>query len=94
MQDEYINVYPNLKRIISICKFKYNILEIKLFESVRLAVYLFNENDLLIEAKQFLIEGAEYQAWSNDDKYLVNLIKTKIQEAIPLAVGKEGACGR
>jgi hypothetical protein len=77
--EEYINVYPNLKRIVNICKFKYTILEIKLFESIRIAVYLFNENDLLIEATQFVIEGAEYARWANDDKYIVELIKLKIQ---------------
>ena len=80
MNNEEYPIYPNIKRIINICKFKYNILEIKLFESVRIAVYLFNENDLLIESKQFLIEGNEYNAWSNDDKYIINLIKQKIQQ--------------
>ena len=78
-EEEYINIYPNLKRIINICKFKYTVLEIKLFQNVRIAVYLYNENDLLIEAKQFLIEGQEYEAWSQDDKYIINLIKQKIQ---------------
>lgn len=77
-QEEY-PIYPNLKRIVNICKFKYNVLEIKLFESVRVAVYLYNDKDILIEANQILIEGAEYNAWSNDDKYIINLIKTKIQ---------------
>jgi len=80
MNNEEYPIYPNIKRIINICKFKYNILEIKLFESVRIAVYLFNENDLLIESKQYLIEGDEYNGWSNDDKYIINLIKQKIQQ--------------
>ena len=77
-QDEFQNVYPNIKRIVSICKFKYLILELKLFESIRVAVYLYNENDLLIESRQYLIQGDEYNSWGNDDKYLVNLIKQKI----------------
>ena len=42
-----------------------------------MAVYLFNENDLLIETKQYLIQGDEYNQWSNDDKYIINLIKQK-----------------
>ena len=79
-QEEFYPIYPNIKRTINICKFKYNILEIKLFESVRIAVYLFNENDLLIETRQYLIEGDEYNGWSNDDKYIINLIKQKIQQ--------------
>jgi hypothetical protein len=80
MNSDFINVYPNIKRIVNICKFKYLILEIKLFESIRIAVYLYNENDLLIESRQYLIQGAEYEAWADDDKYLINLIKQKIQE--------------
>jgi hypothetical protein len=78
-QEEY-PVYPPIKKTLTICKFTYNILEIKLFESVRIAVYLYNENGLMIEARQYLIEGQEYNTWSNDDKYILNLIKQKIQE--------------
>ena len=80
MNNEEYPIYPNIKRTINICKFKYNIIDIKLFKSVRVVVYLFNENDLLIETKQYLIEGDEYNAWSNDDKYIINLIKQKIQQ--------------
>jgi hypothetical protein len=77
-QDEY-PIYPNIKKTYSICKFKYKILEIKLKESVRIAVYLFSENDLLIDSRQYLIEGNEYLNWGTDDGYLINLIKQKIQ---------------
>lgn len=76
--EEFI-VYPNLTRTIKICKAKYQILEIVLFKFVRIAVYLYNENNLLIEGKQYLIQGTEYENWTNDDKYIVNLIKQKIQ---------------
>jgi hypothetical protein len=78
--DEYHNIYPNIKKTFNIVKFKYHIIEIKLFESVRIAVYLYNENGLMIEARQYLIEGQEYNTWSNDDKYILNLIKQKIQD--------------
>ncbi len=78
--DEYHNIYPNIKKTFNIVKFKYHIIEIKLFQSVRIAVYLYKENDMLIDAKGYIIEGEEYNAWSNDDKYILNLIKQKIQE--------------
>lgn len=80
-QEEY-PIYPNIKKTFNICKFKYAVLEIKLFEFVRIAVYLYSDSDLMIEAKQYVIQGAEYNAWSNDDKYIINLIKQKIQEGI------------
>ena len=79
-QGEYHNIYPNINKIIKIVKFKYTIIEIKLFESIRIAVYLYNENDILFDAKQYIIQGDEYNAWSDDDKYIINLIKQKIQE--------------
>ena len=78
--DEYYPVYPNINKILKIVKFKYTILEIILFKSIRIAVYLYNENDLLIEARQYVIEGDEYNACSNDDKYILTLLKQKIQE--------------
>lgn len=82
MDGQLITLYPNMKKTINICKFKYLILEIKLTESVRVAVYLYNENDLLIDTKQYLIEGTEYKNWGSDDNYLINLIKQKIQSGL------------
>jgi hypothetical protein len=32
-----------------------------------------------IESRQYLIEGSEYEAWSNDDKYIIALLKQKIK---------------
>ena len=80
MNQEEFAVYPPIKKIVSISKFKYNILEIKLFESIRVAVYLFDDKDLLVEARQYLIESNEYKAWSTEDQYIINLIKQKIQQ--------------
>ncbi len=81
MEDVEINVYPNINRIVKICKAKFRIIDLKLNDSVRVAVYFYNENELFIEATQFLIEGKEYDDWL-DDQYLINLIKKKIQDNI------------
>lgn len=81
MEDIEIPVYPNINRIVKICKAKFRIIDLKLNTSVRVAVYLFNENDLFIEATQFLIEGPEYDEWL-DDAYLIKLIKKKIADNI------------
>ena len=77
-QEEY-PVYPNITRSIKICKFKYQVLDVKLFQSIRIVVYLFNESNLLIDTMQLLVEGTEYTTWSQDDQYIINLIKSKIQ---------------
>lgn len=75
-----IPVYPNIKKVVTICKAKIQILEIKMFESIRVAVYFLDSNDLHIDSTQFLIEKEEYNAWGNDDSYIVKLIKQKIQD--------------
>ena len=73
-------VYPNIKKTVTICKARITIMEIKIFESVRVAVYLLDDRDSVVDSTQYLIEGTEYDAWSNDDKYLVNLIRQKVQQ--------------
>lgn len=73
-------VYPNIKKTITLCKARIQILEIKMFESIRVAVYLMDERDIVMESTQFIIEGDEYNAWSNDDTYIMKLIKQKIQD--------------
>jgi len=82
MEDIEFNVYPNINRIVKICKAKFRIIDLKLNESVRVAVYFYNENNLFVEATQYLIEGEEYKQWSNDDTYLIKLIKQKISDNI------------
>ena len=76
---EEFPVYPNINRTTNICKCKYQVLEMILFTSIRVAVYLYNDADALIESRQYVIEGSEYAAWGTDDTYLVKLLKTKIQ---------------
>ena len=78
-QDEY-PVYPPIKKTLTICKFTYKIIEIKLFEYVRIVVYLYGDNNLMIESRQYIIDGEEYKKWSSDDQYILTLIKQKIQE--------------
>jgi len=73
-------VYPNIKKTVTICKARIQIMEIKIFESVRVAVYLLDDRDSIVDSTQYLIESSEYDAWSNDDKYLVNLVRQKIQQ--------------
>ena len=81
MEDVAINIYPNISRIVKIVKAKFRIIDLKLNDSVRIAVYFYNEQDTFIEATQFLIEGQEYADWL-DDEYLIKLIKKKIQDNI------------
>jgi hypothetical protein len=78
--DTEIPVYPNIKKTVTICKAKIRILEMVMFESVRVAVYLMDDRDIVVESTQYLIQGDEYKSWADDDKYIVNLVRQKIQQ--------------
>lgn len=79
-QSNFNSVYPNIKiPQDSIVKFDVVIAELKLFEYVIVYVYLKNDKDETKDTKIYKIESSEYENW-NDDKYLINLIKQKIQE--------------
>lgn len=77
---EEFQVYPPIKKILTMTKFTYNIIEIKLFEYVRIIVYLYNDNSLMIDTRQYVIDGEQYKAWSTDDTYILKIIKKKLQE--------------
>jgi hypothetical protein len=53
------------------------IANIELFTSVTVIASLF-DHDLLVDNQVFKIEGQEYNDWSNDDQYIVDLVMTKL----------------
>lgn len=74
------NVYPNLKKSITLVKAEVRIIELKLFESVTVMVYLKDENGSVMDTRHFLIDKTNgYDNWTNDDKTLIDIIKKLIQ---------------
>ncbi len=53
------------------------ITNVQLFKSVTVVASLF-ENNKIIDNKVVMIEGADYNAWSNDDNYIVNFVLNKL----------------
>ncbi len=53
------------------------IANIELFSNVTVVASLF-DNSILVDNKVFKIEGQEYNDWSNDDQYLVDLVLSKL----------------
>jgi hypothetical protein len=51
--------------------------QVILFKSVHINALLLQDNNL-IESKFFTITGDEYNNWSNDDQYLVDLVMSKL----------------
>lgn len=75
MATNEINVYPNIKRTISIVKLTVEVLEIKLFEYIRILVLFIDENDKPIDSQIHTIEGEDYKGWGNDDAYIYEWVK-------------------
>ena len=51
--------------------------QVILFTSVHINVMLLQDNNL-VDSKFFTITGEEYNNWSNDDQYLVDLVLSKL----------------
>jgi hypothetical protein len=75
-----INVFPNIKRTTTICRAVITVQSFVLFESVTLSVALINTDDTTVEVKVFTLSGDDYAAWGDDDSYIVNWVKTRLQD--------------
>jgi hypothetical protein len=74
------NIYPNLKKSITLVQAEIKIIELKLFESVRVMVLFKDQNGSVMDTKGFLIDKTNgYDDWTNDDKTLIDIIKKLIQ---------------
>jgi hypothetical protein len=70
------NIYPNLKKSITLVKAEIKILKLKLFESVRIMVYLKDKNVSVMDTRYFLIDKTNsYNDWTNDEKALIESLK-------------------
>ena len=78
-QETYI--YPPYKKTKTANKIRVFVKELKLFEYVSLAVLLYDDStDELIETKVMTIQGQDYLNWGSDDKYILEYIKSKLQQ--------------
>lgn len=75
-----INVFPNLKRSITICRAVIEPCEYKLFTYLKVRVLLFDTNDALIEVLVLTLEGSDFDQWSTDDTYVLTWVKRKLQD--------------
>jgi hypothetical protein len=73
------NFYPPLKKQITISNFKVKVIEMQLFEFVRIAVVLIDNEGNIIEQKFYRLEDEDYQNWSNDDTFIVNYVRKQLR---------------
>ena len=79
---EEIFLVTNLVKtqIITYNRFKIKNFDLKLNESVSIIILLYPEDPQhSVECRTIVIEGPDYEAWGNDDNYIIEYIKNKLQ---------------
>ncbi len=61
-----------------ITKFNIDHIAVNLFDSVNINVVLFDENNMPCDTKNYIMNGDEYKLWGDDDNYIVDWIKSKL----------------
>lgn len=82
---ENIEIKP-IEKIITkvIKKVTVRVVELKLFTSVSISVYMYGDNKEFIERHLLVMDGDDYKNWNNDDEYLINYVFTKLNlERLP-----------
>ena len=79
MSQPYI-LYPPIKREQKINQFKVEVSQLILFTSVSLNVILYDADERFICVKSYRLEGADYEAWSSDDSYIIKYVRDQLQQ--------------
>jgi hypothetical protein len=79
MGDMNVNVVPEpyVRPSVDITSVQVRVININLFQSVNVNAILMSNNDY-VDSKTFLLEGADYTSWGNDDTYIVNYVLNKL----------------
>jgi len=69
-----------LEKTIQVLGFRVSVISVQLGHSARLAINLncLHGEKPFIDYKEILIEGEEYSNWGNDDKYIIDLVSSKL----------------
>ena len=73
-------LYPPIKKVQTMNQFNINVLELKLFESVKLSVLLFDSDNIILDSRVYIIEINDYLQWNNDDKYILDWVRNRLQQ--------------
>ena len=74
-------IYPPVKlKPLTASKIRVSIIDMKIFEYVRLSVHLLDIDDSSIDNRFYLLQGDDYKGWGTDDNYLINWVKKRLNE--------------
>jgi hypothetical protein len=79
MDFQDIDVDPHITVCKTIVKAQIQVLDMKLFESIRVMVRLLDENDQVVDCRILLLDKSNgYDEWLNDDTYVLNWVKKQL----------------
>ena len=72
------NIYPNITVTKKIVRAEVTIIEVKLFQSARIACLLYDEQNVVQKVHQLILDQTNgYDNWTTD-KWLLDWVKTQI----------------
>lgn len=78
MNNFEFNIYPNLTITKKIVRCEVSIVELKLFESARIACLLYDEDNKVQKVHQLILDKSNgYDSWTTD-KWLLDWVKKQI----------------
>ena len=84
MNEQVIPIVPqDITEVRTVVSFAINRVSVNLFENANIEVYLYDSNKNIIKVDFIELTNAEYAEWGNDDKYITNLVCTKLGFVLP-----------
>ena len=79
-----IVLHTPMEKTIQLLGFRVSVISVQLGHSARLGIFLncIHEEKPFIDYKEIVIEGEEYLGWGNDDKYIIDLVNSKISSLL------------
>lgn len=79
----FIQLNTPYKKELLASKFTVSIYDFVLFERISILVNLYDDNNILIDTKRYILENDEYNNWSNapyngSDEYINDFVKNKL----------------
>lgn len=69
---------PYVKPTVDITGLQIRVMNVILFTSASINVVLTGDNNSYIDCKQYILSGADYTNWANDDNYIVNYVLAQL----------------
>jgi hypothetical protein len=74
-----IHINPfTITTTIKVTSFTVNVIRLELFQSVTLNAMLYGADGNFIEVRTYILSGADYANWDDDDNYLINKVAEKL----------------